>query len=232
MSESVPFELKLDLVSPVILPFHTTLDGLLSFAAEVMTGLRGDDLVPHIPLERDPDSGIFRASSIFLGPEVHYLDRIKVRSMRSADDLDIRNIGPKRTAKGKVSTRPYTPLDKKRGDYANKLSKYVTVMAPTATCYGVGKPADILHLLELVIGLGKHANQGQGQIAGRSIREIADDRSWIAADGTPARPLPVALWESISATPVEQVTHGLSPCRFPYWATDWEACVMPRRIAG
>lgn len=230
MSKNVPFELTFDLATPVVMPFQTTLDGLLSYAAAAMTGLEGEELVPHIPLALDQESRIFKASSIFLGPQPRYMDAIKVRSMRSADDLDARSIAPRRTAKGIIAKTPYPQLDKKRGDFANKMSRYITVQVPYATCYGVGRPDEVMLLLELIGGLGRFANQGQGEITGRSIRQITHDRSWISTTGQPNRPIPVATWERVSQTPVDDVTHGPAHCRFPYWETPSELCVMPRRV--
>ncbi|MFG6179630.1 hypothetical protein ACGTN6_20570, partial [Halomonas sp. THAF12] len=207
MPQHVSFELTLTLGSPVIVPFRTTLDGLLSFAAEAMTGERGEKLTPHIPLAMDPDSGIFRASAIFLGsgvpgradgkaidPDIHFQQRVMVRSLKTDDDLDAAKIAPRVSKTGKPLKKPYPDIDKKRGDYANKLTNYTTALAPKAVCYGVGDPDAVMLLLELVMGLGKHAAQGMGEITQRKIRVIERDRSWVLPNQEPARSLPVAVW--------------------------------------
>jgi len=243
MVQHVPFELTLTLASPVVMPFRTTLDGLLSFATEAMTGLRGEELKPHIPLVVDPESGIFRASSIFLGtgvpgradgratePNVHFQNRVMVRSLKTDDDLDATKIAPRVSKTGKPLKKPYADIDKKRGNYANKLTNYTTVLTPKAVCYGVGDPEAVMHLLELVLGLGKHAAQGMGEITHRQIRVIQEDHSWILPNRLPARSLPVAIWESISDIPADEVPHGLSACRFPYWEAEWEASVVPSQV--
>lgn len=223
---NVPFELRLELVTPVIQPFMLTLDGLLSYAAEALTGERGEALKAHIPLEEEAESQIYRASSITLGPDRFYQRHVKVRSLKH-DDLFLPHIAPKMTKSGKLAKTPYTPLDKKRGDYANKLTDYMVISATTATCYGFGDTEQVLHLLEVVQGLGKHAAQGMGEIRNPEIRELSNDFSWITREGLPARPLPIEVWNRVGNASAEHIKHGLGVCRFPYWEQPPEKAVLP-----
>lgn len=222
---SVPFRMTLSLVSPVVMPFLTSLDGLLSSTAEAFTGLYGEDLVPHIPLERDSDSGVFRASSIFLSRDGQYEHLVKVRALKHWD-LDLSMIGPMRTKTGKLARSPYPKIDRSRGVYANKLTRVATFRTPRAVCYGVGNIEEIKLHMECLIGIGRFANQGQGEIANVALEQIDQDLSWVGLDGEPQRPIPVATWQALGGK--DSVTTSLRRCRFPYWQTEPEACAIPR----
>ena len=89
-----PFKMTMTLVSPVVMPFNTTLDGLLSFAGEALTGLRGAELADVMPLARDAESGIFKASSIFLSNTAFYENLVNLRALKHWD-LDAELTGPK-----------------------------------------------------------------------------------------------------------------------------------------
>lgn len=224
-SNMTPFKMTMTLATPVVMPFSTTLDGLLSFACEALTGKRDAELAEVIPL--DDIEGVFKASSIFLSDEAFYENLIKVRSLKHLD-LDLSLIGPRLTKSGKPTRSPYPKIDKSRGEYANKLEKMTTLRTPRAVCYGVGDIEAIKLLMECVIGLGRHAQQGQGEIIGVDIVAIDEDLSWVSSEGQPQRPIPVSAWEAHGES-LEGVTTTLAPARFPYWEQPLESCVAPVR---
>lgn len=221
----VPFKMTLTLATPVIMPFHTTLDGLLSYAGEAMTGLRDASLVDVLPLARDEASGIFRASSIFLSRNASYEKLVKVRSLKHWD-LDAMLIAPKRSKAGKLAATPYSLIDKTRGAYANKLSVMSTLRTPKAVCYGVGDIEQVKLLMECVQGLGRHAHQGQGEILQVDIEPVESDGSWVDDAGRPRRPIPVAVWQA-KVGRVDSTDVAIMPTRFPYWLHPPEPCVAP-----
>ncbi|AJY53171.1 hypothetical protein [Halomonas sp. KO116] len=220
-----PFKMTMTLASPVVMPFNTTLDGLLSFAGEALTGLRGAKLADVMPLARDVESGIFKASSIFLSNAAFYENLVKVRALKHWD-LDTQLIGPKKTKKGKVARVPYPSIDKSRGDYANKLSVMTTLRTPLAACYGVGDIETIELWMQCILGLGRHAQQGQGEIVQLDISPMDADLSWVNDDGLPQRPLPVNVWVR-DGHALDGVTTTIAATQFPYWESPLESCVAP-----
>lgn len=223
-----PFKMTLTLASPVVMPFNTTLDGLLSFAGEALTGKLDNELADEIPLARDAESGVFKASSIFLSQSAFYESLVKVRALKHWD-LDASMIGPMRTKTGKLARTPYPAIDKKRGDYGNKLSVLTTLRTPKAVCYGVGDIEKVQLWMECVIGLGRHAQQGQGEIINVQIEEIEEDLSWMSVKGEPQRPLPVDVWKQHGGS-MEGVTITTAPWQFPYWKQPLERCVAPAHV--
>lgn len=222
-----PFKMTITLATPVVLPFSTTLDGLLSFAGETLTGKRDDELMEAMPLALDADSRVFRASSIFLERDASHEHLIKVRAFRHLD-LDKAMIGPNRTKSGKPARNPYPQIDKSRGAYANKLTMMHTLRTPRAVCYGVGDTDMIRTYMHCIQGLGRHAQSGAGEIHRVEIHPISDDLSWVSQEGEPQRPIPVKAWEE-SGGSLDNVATSMVAARFPYWGEPLERCVVPRR---
>lgn len=224
-----PFRVEFDIATPIILPFTTTLDGLLSSAIDAVAGLRDDAMIEAMPLARDADSGIFRASSIFLGPRARHLKVTKSRALRTDDDLDARSISPKRKTNGDLAAKPYPKLDTARGDYASRLSTYNAIQVKRAFAFGVGDIEKVALLLDVMMGLGRHAQQGMGQITDVRIEETAEDMSWVNAQGQPQRPLPVDVWKTLGQ-PAGSVETGVASVLPPYWQQDLHTCVVPSRL--
>lgn len=211
------FKLKLELATPFYLSSRLTLDGLLSAAVHNQTGKKGDETIPHIPLERD--QGIFKGSALFCHPNFRYERFSRVMALRSERDLNPTLFKPNK--RGGL----YGPVDQKRDAYKANMDSYAGISAKEVYFWGVGDAEQCVFLLEhFVSGIGKRANSGAGQIIGVSAHPIEQDFSWVTARGKPARPLPVNIWEALGM-PAAQVSK--LPVSLPYWETEPVEAVFP-----
>lgn len=226
MVQHVPFKVIFHVATPIILPFSTTLDGLLAASASTLTGhTEGDALFNEIPLAYDQQSGVFHGSTLFFGGRPRYVQVTKSRALKTDDDLDARHIAPKRKKNGELTKTPYPKMEKSKGDYAHKLSFYSAVQVPTVVGYGLGNIEQVDHYLSLIQGLGRHAQQGCGEIRHIDIEPIDDDLSWLSEQGHPHRPLPNALWERLASG--GDYLPGMVAVRPPYWEEPLEPCALP-----
>ncbi len=208
---SVPFKLVIKLATPFVMGrTRTTLDGLLSAAVFKETGLMDKDTFTHIPLERG-EGGIFKASCMFVHGIFTHEVVGRVMGLRGRSDLDEVLFSPN----SKAGTR-YLAVDTARGPYKSNMSNYQGVNARTVVFFGVGDPERVVQLIENnIIGIGKRSNAGAGQISSVHWEPVTEDWSWVTPGGKPARPLPLAIWNKISASrdvPISQVT-----VQIPYW---------------
>lgn len=209
-----PFELRLTLLTPMVVPFFTPLDGVLAFAAHQLTGLTGEALMPHIPIKQR-DDGIFHASSARAvrarGGKCSMLGRLNERDL-DADRLKM----------GRAKT-----VQSVNGDFATRLHHYPVCDAHEIRFTAVGDTEGVLRLLEWVPGLGKRARQGMGQIGECRIVPLNGDTSLIGSDGKPARPLPVGVYQALAGR--EDVPPGVQPfgLKPSYWEGEKPDCVMP-----
>lgn len=214
---SRPFKLTITLATPMIMTRNRlTLDGLLSAAIFRKTGLKGDDCIPHIPLEID--STIFKASSLFIdaSSRLKYTKVGRNMSLKGLNDLTTRHFLPNSA----TGTR-YLSVDQSRGPYKTNMSEYSGLEASAVCFFGVGNAQSTQELIETyIIGLGVHSNSGAGQIL-HVEHELLDDDDmscWITSSGKPARPLPSDLWLTLDNIDSQIVKSAASVAvRFPYW---------------
>lgn len=222
-----PFKVTFYVATPIILPFSTTLDGLLASAVASLTGItEGEALLTEIPLVRDSESGIFHGSTLFMAGRVVYQQMTKNRGLRSDDDLDARNIQPKRKKNGALAKTPYPKMEFGKGDYAHRLTSFHTAQVPTVIGYGCGDVETVRAHLEIVQGLGRHAQQGCGEIRQFHIETLDDDLSLIDQEGHPQRQLPISLWERLGGQ--GEPLKGMMAVAPPYWGQPLVECVLPR----
>lgn len=219
MSKS-SFKITLTLATPFIMgKTRLTLDSLLSAAIFRKTGLKGSECIPHIPLEQE--SGIFKASSLFIDDDsqLSFVKQGRVMSLRGPSDLSTEHFLPN-SAKGDR----YLSVDQGRGRLKANMSEYAALNANAVCFYGVGDAKEVKKLIETYItGIGAHANSGAGQILSTEVELLNDDNQscWITESGKPARPLPVALWGSLSGTDDTSIQSAARiTVRFPYWDHD------------
>jgi hypothetical protein len=213
------FKLTLTLATPFIMgASRTTLDGLLSAAIFREQGLMGEETISHIPLVSE--AGIFKGSTLFCHPRYSHEVVGRVMSLRGRDDQDESLFKPNSRGAN------YKQIDTARGPHKTNLSSYQGINSPEVYFWGVGDPDRVVELIQNHIqGLGKRSNAGSGQIIGISWEE-AEDQSWVTANGTPARPLPVDLWTEISdgkKAPVASIAVSL-----PYWNGQAVDAVSPQ----
>ncbi|MBF6615505.1 MAG: hypothetical protein ITG07_02145 [Candidimonas sp.] len=211
---TLAFKLTIKLVTPFIMGrTRTTLDGLLSAAVFKETGLMGKDTIAHIPLARG-EGGIFKASCMFVQGIFTHEKIGFIMGLRGRDDVSADLFSPN----NKAGTR-YLHVDTARGPHKANMSSYEGINARTVVFYAVGDPERTVQMIENnFIGLGKRSSHGAGQIASVYWEPVAEDWSWITPSGKPARPLPLPIWKTISASrnvPISNVT-----VQVPYWDVD------------
>ncbi|MBV8467906.1 MAG: hypothetical protein JO218_18340 [Burkholderiales bacterium] len=211
------FRLALQLATPFAVDHPLTLDGLLSAAVFRATGKRGRETIPEIPLVRELD--------VFHGSSLHYSKRYahepvhRVMSLRHRRDLSPELFSPNRKR-----GNGYLAVDQQRGAYKANLSSYAGIAADEVFFWGLGDGEACVHLIATyLLGIGKRANAGAGQIYGVHL-EASNDHSWIAPSGRPARPLPVELWREIGAVDMEVAPMTVD---VPYWSGAQVAAVFP-----
>lgn len=212
------FRLKLKLATPFSLSSWLTLDSLLSAAVYNATGLVGESTIPYIPLAQR--NGIFLGSSLFYGVAHRHAPVGRIMSLRGERDLSVRLFRP--------NGKKYVPILPNKGPYKFNMSAYPGIEAREACFWGVGDKDQAAYLISTFIpGIGKRASGGAGAIVSVAVTESETDLSWVRADGTPARPLPIDLWREIAGeatAPVAEIA-----VRFPYWESEKVPAVFPVR---
>lgn len=222
----VPFKLVIKLATPFAMGRpRTTLDGLLSAAVYRENGTMGADTIPHIPLERE--DGIFKGSCAFIAGNYTHSKVQRIMNLNGLSDHTPDHFAPQ--SKGKV--KRYLAISVKRDAYKAHMSNHAAIDARTIVFYGVGDPDRVVELIETNIpGIGKRANAGAGQILGVTWQKMDSDLSWKTESGLPARPLPLNIWNRISASrkvPVADLT-----VQVPYWNGELVPAVYPMEMSA
>lgn len=212
------FKLTLGIAAPFSLNSSLTLDGLLSYAVNRATGLRGAETIDHIPLvSRD---GIFLASSLFCHAGYQHINVGRVMKLRPDKDLSMKAFYPN----GR-NRKSYVAVDQKRGPYKANMDSYPGIAAREVYFWGVGDTEKIVGLIDdYVLGIGKRANAGAGEIIDIRCDEIDEDFSWMTAKGLPARPLPLSIWKKIGGKELESLDVAVT---LPYWEVEAVKAVVP-----
>jgi CRISPR type IV-associated protein Csf3 len=102
------------------------------------------------------------------------------------------------------------------------MTRYSAKQSQEVYFWGVGDPDKVVFLIKTHIKcLGKRWSSGHGEILSVEAFEMDDDNSWVTIKGTPARPLPVAMWEG-DTLPTKNLA-----MQFPYWASPKTEAVYP-----
>lgn len=218
MNQSVPFKVTLRLATPFYLGQTLTLDALLSAAIYKKLGKYGPDSVKYIPL--DLTQGVFKGSSLFCHPRYKYQPVGRVMALRGRKDLNVDLFSP-----NKRGGKQYIPIDQQRGQYKATMNLYAGIFSPEVYFWGVGNPVAVQELLtNYILGIGKRANAGAGEIMSVQCEIIDDDLSWVTSRGLPARPLPLDIWRSISDVEVPFMPMAVT---VPYYESDEVDSVFP-----
>jgi hypothetical protein len=212
-----PFRLTLQIATPFAIDYPMTLDGLLSAAIFRQSGKQGIETIPDIPLKRE--HGIFCASSLHYSKRYRHESVHRVMSLRGERDLSINLFRPNRKRGD-----GYLVIDQNRGQYKANMSSHAGIFANEVFFWGVGDGHACADLIRAyILGIGKRANAGAGQIYGVHV-EAAPDHAWVAPDGSPARPLPLELWHEIGGKPSESAPMAVD---LPYWQAPQVLAVFP-----
>ncbi|SED27694.1 hypothetical protein SAMN05216178_6580 [Pseudomonas saponiphila] len=225
---STAFKLVIKLATPFVMSRpRTTLDSLLSAAVFREQGLMGADTIAHIPLERE--DGIFKASCAFVSGGYSHTVVQRIMNLRGLADMTDEHFAPQ--SRGKV--KRYLAVTTQRGPYKANMSSYAGIDAKTVVFFGKGDPERVVEMIRNNIpGLGRRANAGAGEILDVSWVKMPAERdcSWIMPNGTPARPLPLDVWNRISGhrkVPVAELT-----VQVPYWSGDLVPAVYPTDVSA
>lgn len=214
-----PFVIYFELFTPLVLTHDLTLDSLLSAAVSHETGLRDDAVIPHIPLKQT--HGVFHGS-ILMPSHVHTPRRMirtsKIGGIRMGD-FDPNKYRPNGKSR-------YLVINKASGDYRNVMSTYQSVLIKSVKFYGCGDMARVEHLVRCyVLGLGKQASRGMGEIMQFRLEELSDDHSLMhPSSGLPMRPIPLSLWHELSD---ESLATGFYKTQVPYRTSEPVLAVSP-----
>lgn len=208
-----PFAVQIFFSSPVIRQENTelTLDAVLAAAINMETG---DIERAHrdIPLKRS--GPLWHGSSLFL------VNPTPIQAPFIANLSAVRNDCDGYSGK----------IQRAGGDFRAFVDKYDAYAPEYAVWFGCGDLSAVERLLRLLPGIGKKSAQGYGQIKEYLVIPIPRDRSLMLEDGTPARPVPLSIWEQIPAA--RGGRHDAITFRPPYWDTrGTEMCAIPSGIS-
>lgn len=211
------FRLEIQLKTPAILHPLLTLDALLAAALYRETNdlERAHNALPLLRRE-----GVWSASSVqlvdgmFVGlPFVSRLSKSDLDPARWSD----RN----RAGKARVQVNG--------GTYMSKLSQHRAWIG-TLAFDAAGDGDEACRLLGSLAGIGAKTTQGCGQIESISLVE-GGSGGICAADGTPARPVPVELWSTWYAPVQAVLVIDEVSWHPPYYTTPKSRCVVPSAVS-
>ena len=219
------FKLNIQIVTPMILSNQMTLDSLLSAAVFAKNGAMGVDTTPHIPLKFNEELDVFHGSCLFLPQSFGYNHRrvSMVGGLRGERDMNTDKIKENRR-------NGYGYIDRQRGDYKTNLDHYESIQCREPIYfYGHGDIDSMLELMGLLVGIGRRAKQGNGQIGEFWADEIDDDYSIVLKDGSPARYVPQDKWDGISSKQ-DDAPVMLGAHKIPYWGGEESKIVFPNGL--
>lgn len=226
MKKNVPFVVRAELASPVIVGQRLTLDALLSGLLSRAAGqiVEGDEL----PLSFC--NGIAEASAALIegyrDDATVYGANTHIRALRPLLEVNTRVVKPG-TRRGK----PFIQLIKAgSGDYANKLTLYTTISTPALWWRAVGDIDRVREILEtMAFFIGAKNNAGFGQVARWDVEPINDGTvwpGWLDDDGALIRPVPVDVLDH-ELQRAHEAPKAVERFQAPYWKGEQKLCYVP-----
>lgn len=218
------FIVSIGLTTPFIPGRRLNLDGLLS-------GLiyeRTQDVaraIEEVPLARQ--NGIYEGSSAFVTTPFH-ADPLTVSGGVRVQVLDPDLVQNKIRAKS--GQKRWPRIDTQRGDYQSFVNEYVTIATPYVHFIGTGDMDAVRALFDDVAFIGKKRSSGFGQTVSIDVTPFeaqAAHPAFVLPDGTPARPLPLALFQGLSNG---DFVDGYERARPPYIDGEPERCALPVHV--
>lgn len=233
-----PFELQIELKSPIQIKRWLRLDGVLwhtlyaHYGDQMTAAKRLDDYLEATP------GGYYKASTLSFATKgkaakrgykeavidnVLGVDRATVGVMRSGQDLS-----PEKFAPNSARGNRYTKLNLGSAPYKNRLTTHQCFHSDIVLFHGVGHGDDIADLIEFYIpALGVNANIGFGTIGSVRARNIETDYSCIDPRGKPTRPIPAEEYKLLSRAQAKTGPAILIP---PFRNQPEVLCALPERI--
>ena len=234
-----PFQLQIELRTPMQLGHYLRLDGLLwhtLFLHHLCPYKAVDDLGSYLSIAETGQ--YYHASAMMFGilgiqpdksssgdiyDNLLGLRRAKVGAMHSGSDLSPENFPP-----NSVNGNRYKTVQTAGGVYKNRLKAHPVYMAHSVVFHGVGDGNEIAELFNFYLtSIGMNANSGFGTIGKVSVEQIEADLSLVDADGLPARPLPIEDFIRMSD---KQVLTGEAMLKPPYRDQETVLCALPERV--
>lgn len=212
-----PFFVAATLASPVVMSRgYLTLDSLLAAAIFARTG--DVDLAHNaIPLKRTGD--VAHGSQMFATSGEMQTITMTMR-LRNAD------LEPGAwVADNPKSIHAYNILTDK-DDYGSKMSDIISLNSRMVGWFGCGDMTQVQDLLSEVTAIGSKRSQGYGVVEQWDVSEMNADWS-LNLHGTPARPMPSALWSELFDIPPDTLTTGMASVALPAWSAPLLHCVLP-----
>lgn len=233
-----PFEIRIELKSPILIKRWLRLDGLLWHCLYAHHGdqrTAAERLGDYLRL--DP-AGFYHASTLSYGvkdrvsasgyPEpvinnVIGVERATIGTMRSGLDL-----APDKFKPNGRGGKAYKKIQVLGGPYKNRLDSHQCLHSSHVLFHGVGDGPAIAELIDFYIpALGANANIGFGTIG--SVRSLAvhHDYSCIDDRGRPTRPIPIERFRELSGANARQAEAILIP---PFRNQPSVLCAVPERV--
>jgi CRISPR type IV-associated protein Csf3 len=226
------FIVRIALGTPVILNPALTLDGLLARLAIDRLGDTPDAdespassqaaasaAIEALPLERH--GAIHKASILFAEGPAPATAVNMVRLVNPGKTLTADMVAPKRgTRLPMIRTH--------RDEFKSLLDGYTAILPRALWAFGRGDPDAVKAALDGVKAIGKKRAQGWGEVTGIEVEEVAGSEHFglMAADGSPGRAVPWAIWREIGGR-TEGVTTTMAKTGFPRWSSEPELCAVP-----
>ena len=232
MNEMIPFLLAIELETPAIIN-GVTLDGLLGgILYETRSSEDWADSLNDLPLKRTVIEG--GARPLYHASRVQILPDFKLSEVMVGNRVFLNSLYAEDLQPGK---RGLPKVDAARGPYKNAMSNYVATSVSTLYFFGVGDPERVCAIISRAPSIGARRHSGFGMIARNSdgsqavswaeVEGVDVDRfGLVDKDGSPARPIPVSTWQSLSnAQPAIHIETWHNPYHDRSLAT---LCVVPK----
>jgi CRISPR type IV-associated protein Csf3 len=209
-----PFELQIELRSPLILPnYPLSLDGLLYWA--LRDHMAHDQAMQALDGLLASQDGCFKASSMAFVRTPWQDVTAKVVAYGVCIDFEDNDLF--------VSNERRRSIVTNGGPFRKRQSRWDAYLAPAVAFHGVGNAEEIATLIRWsVAGLGKNHPRGAGQIGSVSVVDCEADLSWRDEEGRLARTLPVHL-----AAGAHGGSRGYARYRPRYDISEKVPCVIP-----
>lgn len=209
-----PFELQVELRSPVILPnYPLSLDGLLYWA--LLDHVDHDQAMRHLDDLLASESGCYKASAMAF-VRTPWQDIAAHETVYSVcEDFEDNDLYVSNERRRTVTTNG--------GPFRRRQSRWQSYSAAAVAFHAVGRPDEVANLVRWSIGgLGKNHPRGAGRIGAVSVVDCDADWSWADEQGRLARTLPTGL-----AGQATGGIKGLARYRPRYDISDKSPCVIP-----